>query len=109
MESSDVSHRVEFRYGAVFVLMLVLLVFVIVTPAGNVTRAVVLALEGLALLVVVATSREQGDVRNARVRLLAVPAVLAVTAVALGVLPLPVVIATNGVLTLSILVALVSG
>lgn len=101
--------RAEFRYGAVFVLMVVLLVFVIVAPSGDVERAVVLALEGLALLVVVATSRERRAVRNARVRVLAVVAAVAVVAVAAGVLPVPVVLATNGLLTFLILFALVGG
>ena len=67
-ESAADVRRAEFRYGAVFVLMLILLVFVIIAPAGNATRAVVLALEGSALLVVVATSRERRAVRNARAR-----------------------------------------
>ena len=70
--------RAEFRYGAVFVLMVALLVFVIVAPGGDATRAVVLALEGAALLIVVATSRERRAVRNARVRGLGVVAVLVV-------------------------------
>ena len=109
MSDADVRHRAEFRYGAVFVLIVALLVFVIVAPAGNAARAVVLALEGLALLVVVATSRERREVRKARVRTLGVAAALAVAAVAFGALPLPVVFVTNGVLTLSILVALVGG
>src|SRR5829696_7219038 len=109
MRDADVRHRAEFRYGALFVLIVALLVFVIVAPAGNAARAVVLALEGLALLVVVATSRERRQVRKVRVRTLGVAATLAVVAVAFGALPLPVVFVTNGVLTLSILVALVGG
>lgn len=109
MSTADVRHWAEFRYGAVFVLIVALLVFVIVAPAGNAARAVVLALEGLALLVVVATSRERREVRKARVRTVGVAAALAVAAVAFGALPLPVVFVTNGVLTLSILVALVGG
>ena len=80
--------------------MVTLLVFVIDRAAGSdATRAIVLALEGAALLVVVATSRERRAVRNARVRVLAVAAALAVAAVALGAFPLPVVFAANGVLT----------
>ena len=109
MTAADVRPRAEFRYGAVFVLMVTLLVFVTIAPGGDATRAVVLALEGAALLVVVATSRERRAVRNARVRVLAVAAALAVAAVALGALPLPVVFAANGILTFCILVALVGG
>jgi hypothetical protein len=106
---ADAGARAEFRYGAVFVLMVALLVFVIIAPSGDATRAVVLALEGAALLVVVATSRERPAVRRARFRTLGVVAAVAVGAVALGVLPVPVVLATNGLLTVAILVALVGG
>jgi hypothetical protein len=108
-EDAGVRRRAEFRYGAVFLLMVALLVFVIVAPAGNTTRAGVLALEGAALLVVVGTSRERRAVRNARVRVLAVIAVLVVAGVAAGAFPLPVVLATNSILTVGILVTLVGG
>jgi hypothetical protein len=108
-EDVEVRHRAEFRYGAVFLLMVALLVFVIVAPAGDATRAVVLALEGAALLVVAATSRERRAVRNARVRALAVVAALVVAGVAVGALPLPLVLATNGILTVGILLTLVGG
>jgi hypothetical protein len=41
----------EYRYGAVFLLVLALLVFVIVAPTAGWSRAVGLALEGTALVV----------------------------------------------------------
>jgi hypothetical protein len=44
----------EFRYGAVFIVVLVLLVFLVVAPSADWSRAVGLALEGGALLVAVA-------------------------------------------------------
>jgi hypothetical protein len=109
MTDADARHRAEFRYGAVFVLMVALLVFVIIAPTGDTTRAVVLALEGSALLVVVATSRERQAVRNARVRVLAVVAIAGVIGVAAGAFPVAPVLALNGLLTLAILVALVRG
>jgi hypothetical protein len=108
-EDAGGRRRAEFRYGAVFLLMMALLVLVIVAPAGNGTRAAVLALEGAALLVVLATSRERRAVRNARVRVASVIAVLVVVGVAVGVFPLPVVLAVNSFLTVGILVALVGG
>ena len=109
MSDADLRQGAGFRYGAVFALMVTLLVFVIVAPAGDVTRAVVLALEGAALLVVVATSRERRAVRNARLRVLAVVAPILVGAVALALVPVDVVLATNGALTVGIMVALVGG
>jgi hypothetical protein len=101
--------RAEFRYGAVFVLMMALLVVVIVAPAGDATRAGVLALESASLLVVVATSRERRTVRNARARAVGVIAALVVVGVAVGAFPLWAVIATNSILSVGILVALVGG
>ena len=108
-EDAGVRRRGEFRYGAVFLLMVTLLVFVIIAQAGDATRAGVLAIEGAALLVVVGTSRERRAVRNARVRVVAVVAVLVVVAVALGVFPLPLVLAANATLAFGIMVTLVRG
>jgi len=108
-DDAGVRRRGEFRYGAVFLLMVALLVFVIVAPSGDTTRAGVLALEGASLLVVVATSRERRAVRNARVRALALVAVLVVAGVAFGVFPLPLVLATNSILAFGIVVTLVGG
>jgi hypothetical protein len=108
-EDAGVRRRAEFRYSAVFLLMVVLLVFVVIAQSGDATRAVVFALEGAALLVVVGTSRERRAVRNARVRMLAVIAVLVVAGVAFGVFPLPLVLAANSILALGIMVTLVRG
>ena len=66
-ESAEVLRAARFRYGAVFVLVVALLVFVTVAPNGDASRAIACALEGAALAVVVATSRERQSVRNARV------------------------------------------
>jgi hypothetical protein len=77
-EDVEVRQRAAFRYGAVFLLMVALLVFVIVAPAGDATRAVVLA-------------------------------ALVVAGVAIGALPLPLVLATNGILTAVVLLTLVGG
>lgn len=108
-ESAQVRKEARFRYGAVFVLMLALLVFVIVAPNGDATRAVVCALEGAALLVVIATSRERRSVRNARVRGAAGLAAILVATIAFGVMPVAVVVLINGGLALALLVALIAG
>ena len=109
VEESAETRDAAFRYGAVFGLMFVLLVFAIVAPKSDATSAVILALEASALLVVVATSRERPAVRNARARLLAVITLVVVAAVAAGVVPDAVVSAINGIVNLSILFALGSG
>ena len=53
-----------FRYGVVFLLTLTLLVFVIVAPAADWAQAIACALQWLALLTVVATSRASSSVRR---------------------------------------------
>jgi hypothetical protein len=104
-----VRREASFRYAAVFALMLVLLVFVIVAPSSDLTRAGVCALQGAALLVVVATSRERRTVRRARTRGVAAVAALVVAAIAFGLVPASVVAVINGTLAISVMVALVRG
>jgi len=78
--------RAQFRYVAVFVIVLVLLVFEILTPEADWSRAVGIALSSMALSVVVATSRERAQVRRARSLLVAGAAALVVIGVATGLL-----------------------
>ena len=59
----DASPR-RFRYGAAFALTLLVVMIAIVAPAGDLTRAAVLALESAALVVVVVTSRARAAVRR---------------------------------------------
>jgi hypothetical protein len=99
----------EFRYGVVFLLVVVLLVFLIVAPSADWSRAVALALEGAALLMAVATSRVRPAVRRRRTWTGGLAAVVAVLGVATGVVPLAVVYALGGILALAIPPALVGG
>lgn len=55
-----------YRYGTVFALAFVAVVFIIVTSDTAGSRAVAFAIVGAALLVVVGTSREPSDVRRRR-------------------------------------------
>jgi hypothetical protein len=59
-------HPPQFRYGAVFLLTLSVVVFVIAAPTADWSRAVTLAFEGAALVVAVATSREREGIRHRR-------------------------------------------
>ena len=97
------------RYGAVLLLVLCLLVFVIVAPAGEWSRAVALALESAALVVAVATSRAGRRVRRARATAAALAGAVLVASMAAGVLPLPVSYALSGLLALAIPLSLVRG
>jgi hypothetical protein len=98
-----------FRYGVVFLLVLVVVVVLIVAPADDWTYAAVFALEGAALVVVVATSSSRLDVRRARSALTAVAAAAWVLAVALGVIPAVVMQAAGGLITVLIPLTLVGG
>jgi hypothetical protein len=104
-ENSDAG----FRYGVVFLLTLTLLVFVIVAPGADWSRAVGCALQWLALLAVVATSRASSSVRRpAAVVLLALTS-FTVVGEAAGALSDAVLFAISGVLSAAIPLALIGG
>jgi hypothetical protein len=98
-----------YRYGVVLALTIVLLVFIIVAPSGDWSRAVAVALEAGALVVVVATSRERHQERRARVTAITIVGSAFVLGVAAGVVPAAIVSAVAGALALGIPVALVGG
>ena len=76
-----------FRFGAVFLLTLLLCVFLIVAPDADWARAFALALQSAALIVVVATSRASAAVRRARTVAGGCVALVILVAVAAGLLP----------------------
>jgi hypothetical protein len=93
----------------VFVLASVLLVFIIIAPTQDWSRAAALALEWAALGVVVATSRAREDVRKARAFVVSGGAALTVGAAAAGILPLAAALMLAGILALAIPLTLVGG
>jgi hypothetical protein len=99
----------EHRYGAVLLLTLTMLVFIIVAPASDWSRAVTVALEAGSLVIVVATSRDRRQRRRARALTVAAGGALFVAAVAAGVVPAAVVSFVGGALALGIPLALVGG
>lgn len=98
-----------FRFGAVFLLTLTLLVFVIVAPTASWARAVAIGLQWLALLAVAATSRTKTDVR--RPMAVAIVTLLAFTVVgtASGGLSPAVLFAISGVLSAATPLLLIGG
>jgi hypothetical protein len=98
-----------FRYGAVFLLTLTLLVFVIVAPSANWARAVGCSLQWLALLTVVATSRASSSVRRPVAVVLLGLTSFTVVGEAAGALSDAVLLAISGVLSAAIPFALVGG
>ena len=97
------------RYGTVLTLTLVLVVFVIVAPGGDWSRAVALGLEAATLVVVVATSRERRAVRRARALNVGLAASAVVAGVAAGLVPGVLQALIAGALALAIPLALVGG
>lgn len=98
-----------FRYGVVFLVTLLVVVFVIVAPDGNWSRAVTFAMVAGALLVAVATSRERSTVRHRRVRAGGAVTVLVTLGIAAGVVSRDVTFVLTALLTLAIPVSLSRG
>jgi len=109
VDYAAVSRAAEHRYGAVFVLTLVAVVFLSFAPGADWSYAAAFAIQGAALIVVVATSRDRVEVRRARAWGGALAAGAWVLAVAAGVVPLWLVFAASGLLSIVIPVALVGG
>ncbi len=104
-ESSDAN----FRFGVVFLLTLTLLVFVIVAPSANWSRAVACSLQWLALLTVVATSRARSGVRQPIAVVIVAFTAFTVVGEAAGALSEAVLFAISGALSAAIPFALIGG
>ena len=98
-----------FRYGVVFLLTLTLLVFVIVAPGEDWSRAVACALQWLALLTVVATSRARTGVRQSVAIVLLAHASFTVVGEAAGALTDVALFVISGLLSAAVPVALIGG
>lgn len=102
-------NEARFRYGVVFLLTLTLLVFVIVAPDTSWSRAVGCALQWLALLTVVATSRASNNVRRPVAVALLGLASFTVVGEAAGALSDAVLFAVSGLLSAAIPMVLIGG
>jgi Ion channel len=99
----------QFRYPAVLTLMLAAVVFLIAAPSANWSRGLGIAMEGCALVLTVATSRERESVRVRRAAALGGVMVAAVILITLGIAPRWLTAAAAIVVTAGIPVALVRG
>jgi hypothetical protein len=99
----------EYRYAAVLLLTLLTVVWLILTPSASWSRAVAFALQGTALVVVIATSRQRKDRRRAHAVIGAGCAAALVVAVGAGALPYWTDMAGGGLLSIAIPCALVGG
>lgn len=109
MTTARGSDDAGFRYGVVFLLTLALLVFVIVAPDADWSRAVGCALQWMALLTVVATSRARAGVRQSVAILVLGLTSFTVVGEAAGALPGAVLFAISGLLSTAIPLALIGG
>lgn len=103
------SREAEYRYGAAFLLTLVLLVFVIVAPAEDWSRSFALTLQFIALLVVLETSRARRSIRRPMLSAIVAVAVVVVVLEAIDLMPVAVQLAISGVLSAAIPIALIGG
>jgi hypothetical protein len=108
-DAAQASRVAGFRYGVVFLLTLGLLVFEIVAPDTDWARAAAVGLGGLALTVVVATSRARAGVRRTRALAVAAAWIAAVILIGAGVISKSVAFAIGGVLAAAIPAALAGG
>jgi hypothetical protein len=108
MASSD-NGEAKFRFGLVFLLTLTLLVFVIVAPDADWSRAVTSTLQWLALLAIVATSRASSGVRKPVAVVIVGLTAFTVVGEAAGALSDPVLFAISGTLSAAIPLTLIGG
>jgi hypothetical protein len=99
----------EFRYGAVFLIVLTLVVFLVIAPDEDWARAVALALEAAAMTVAIATSRVRPAVRRRRAVLGAVAGVAVVVGVLTGIVSTAAFAALAAIIAVAIPVELVGG
>ena len=108
-DTPGAEHPDTFRYGVVFVLTVVLVVFVIAAPSASWSRATVLAIEGAALVVAIATGRARKQVRYRRTMVVGCAVVLVVVAVATGTITGQLTSAVTAFVTAWVPVAIAGG
>jgi hypothetical protein len=108
-EDQAVAGQPQFRYAAVLALMMVAVVFIIAAPNADWAHALAIAIEGCALVLTVATSRERESVRIHRALALGIPTSAVVILIAVGKAPRPLVAAVAICVTAGIPFALARG
>ena len=106
---SAADHPEPFRYGVVFLLTVALVVFVIAAPSANWSRAAALAIEGVALVVAIATGRARKEVRYRRAMGVGVAIFLVVAGVGSGILSRQLSSVVTALVTAAVPVVIVRG
>jgi hypothetical protein len=109
VDTQDSARQPQFRYPAVLVLTLLTTVFLIAAPNADWSRALAVALEGSALVLTVATSRERESLRRRKSIAIGAGMIGIVILIALGIDPSWLTAAVAIVVTAGIPVALVRG
>jgi ion channel len=99
----------QHRYFSVLALMLLAVLFLIAAPAAGWTRAVAIAMESLALVITVATSRGPEPLRRRRATVIGFALSVVVVLIALDLLPRALVALIAILVTAAVPVALVRG
>jgi hypothetical protein len=105
----DGARQPQFRYPAVLALTFVATVFLIAAPTADWSRALAVAIEGGALVLTVATSRERAAVRRRWAVAIGAAMIGLVILIALGIAPKWVTAVVGILVTAGIPVALVRG
>lgn len=109
MDAEASWRRAGFRYGAVFFVTVVLVVFEVLAPDAAWARATAVAIEGVAFTIVMATSRGRLEVRRTRASVVGVPVAVLVVLIAAGIVPRGLAFLIAGLLAFAIPGALVGG
>jgi hypothetical protein len=108
-DEADAAGVAQYRYGMVLVLVVCAVVFVIVAPDGNGSRAVAFAIIGAALLVAICTSRERTVVLRRRAVVGGTTIATVTLLTAAGVLPRAITLLVVAAMTLAVPATLAGG
>jgi fucose 4-O-acetylase-like acetyltransferase len=99
----------QYRYGVVLLLIVCVVLFVIVAPDSNASRAIAFAIVGAALVVAIGTSREHSVVRRRRVVVTGTTIFVVTVLTAAGAIPVSITFAIAAVMTLAVPATLTGG
>jgi len=99
----------QFRYGIVFLLTLAVVVFVIAAPSANWSRATALAIDGVALVFAIATTRDREEIRRRNAAIAALLMVVLILLAATGAAPRGLIDLANVLITVAVPVVIAGG
>ncbi len=109
VQGRDLAGSPQYRYFAVLVLTVVTLVFLIVAPTADWSRAVAIGIAGIALVITVGTARDRPAARRRRAFVIGVALLAFDVLIAAGVMPNWMIAATAALVTAAVPFALIRG